>query len=170
MNNKVFIEENGLYKIDCSKALWAVDEVNKQYHHYLAGCGLSDVDWIMETASRIYLVEYKNANIPGARNPGAFSPEKDEKIKKAARKFYDSLHYLSLAGKTKPKEYVYILEYPNGDSASRKMIRNRLKQKLPFALQDHIGEGRKLIEAVEVLSIAEWNADPVYGQFPILQV
>lgn len=43
---------------------------------------------------------------------------------------------------------------------------HRLKAKLPFALQENIGK-QKLIEKVEVLSIAEWNADPQYGEFPI---
>lgn len=94
--NRIFTEENGLYQIDCSKAVWATDELNS-------------------------------------------------------------------------KEYVYILEYPHGDSVSRKMIRNRLKAKLPFALQENIGK-QKLIEKVEVLSIAEWNADPQYGEFPIQPV
>ena len=163
--NKVFTEENGCYKIDCSKAIWATDSLNHQYHS--ANCLLSDVDWIMETNQKIYLVEYKNANISGAKKPEAFIPTNDKTINKVVRKFYDSLHYLSLQGKTKPKEYVYILEYPNGDSASRKMIRNRLKSKLPFALQENIGNGIKLIEKVEVLSIAEWNDHKYYGEFPI---
>ena len=35
------------------------------------------------------------------------------------------------------------LEYPHGDSSSRKMVRNRLKGKLPFALQENIGKGKK---------------------------
>lgn len=64
----------------------------------------------------------------------------------------------------------YILEYPNGDSVSRKMIRNRLKTKLPFALQENVGEERKLIHKVEVLSIEKWNASEEYGKFPILEV
>lgn len=98
--SRIFTEENGLYQIDCSKAAWATDELNYQYH--AANCMLSDVDWVVETNKRLYLVEYKNANIPGAVNPGAFSLQSD-----------------------------------------------------------------KLIEKVEVLSIAEWNADPQYGEFPI---
>ena len=52
--NKVFTEENGCYKIDCSKAIWATDSLNHQYHS--ANCLLSDVDWIMETNQKIYLV------------------------------------------------------------------------------------------------------------------
>ena len=83
--------------------------------------------------------------------------------------FYLFSPCLSLLDKNNPKEYVYILEYPHGDSVSRKMIRNRLKAKLPFALQKNIGK-QKLIEKVEVLSIAEWNADPQYGEFPIQPV
>lgn len=165
--SRIFTEENGLYQIDCSKAAWATDELNYQYH--AANCMLSDVDWVVETNKRLYLVEYKNANIPDAVNPGAFSPQSDKMIDKVVRKFYDSLHYLSMLDNNKPKEYVYILEYPHGDSVSRKMIRNRLKAKLPFALQENIGK-QKLIEKVEVLSIAEWNADPQYGEFPIQPV
>lgn len=75
---------------------------------------------------------------------------------------------MTLLDKTKPKEYIYILEYPNGDSVSRKMVRNRMKKKLPFVLQGHIGEGRKLIEKLDVLSIDEWNTNERYGEFPIM--
>ena len=46
---------------------------------------------------------------------------------------------------------------------------HRLKAKLPFALQENMRK-QKLIEKVEVLSIAEWNADPQYGEFPIQPV
>ena len=162
----VFTEENGKYKIDCSKALWATDEVHNQYH--AAKCSLSDVDWILETDERIVLVEYKNANVAEARNPEAFNPREEKVIDKVVKKFYDSMHYLTLQGKTKPKEYIYILEYPNGDSAARKMIRNRMKSKLPFLLQENVGEGRKLIEKLDVLSIGEWNANERYGEFPIM--
>lgn len=165
---KIFTEENGCYKIDCSRAIWATDQLHLQYID--TNSVLSDVDWIMETNRKIYLVEYKNADIPDASNPMAFRPADDGKINKVAKKFYDSLHYLNLLGKTKPKEYIYILEYPNGDSTSRRMIRNLLKSKLPFALQENIGNGKKIIDSVNVFSIEEWNADPQYGQFPIQPV
>lgn len=162
----VFTEENGNYMIDCSKALWATDELHEQYH--TARCSLSDVDWIFETDRKIVLVEYKNANVAGVCYPEAFKPKEEKVIDKVVKKFYDSLHYLTLLGKTKPKEYIYILEYPNGDSVSRKMIRNRMKKKLPFLLQENIGEGKKLIEKLEVLSINEWNTNEQYGEFPIM--
>ena len=163
--DKIFVEENGYYYIDCSKAVWATDEMNTQYH--AAKCPLSDVDWIMETKEKLFLVEYKNANVEVAQNPEAFKPKDEKVLNKVTKKFYDSLHYLTLQGKEKPKEYVYILEYPNGDSSSRKMVRNRLKAKLPFELQENIGEGKRLIEKVDVFSIEEWNANEQYGEFPI---
>lgn len=166
--DKIFTEENGRYQIDCTKAIWATDQLNEYYH--AAHCELSDVDWVMETATKIYFVEYKNANIPGAQNPSAFRPEGDKMISKVVRKFYDSLHYLTLQEKTKPKEYVYILEYPNGDSVSRRAIRNRLKEKLPFTLQETAVHGKKLIENVSVVSIDEWNRNSEYGKFAISQV
>ncbi len=163
---KIFKEENGNFMIDCSRALWATDKLHEQYQ--VAQCSLSDVDWILETDGKIVLVEYKNANVAGAKNPGAFKPKEEKVIDKVVKKFYDSLHYLILLGKTKPKEYVYILEHPNGDSVSRKMIRNRMKSKLPFLLQENVGEGRKLIEKLDVLSIDEWNANERYCEFPIM--
>lgn len=55
--NKVFTEENGCYKIDCSKAIWATDSLNHQYHS--ANCLLSDVDWIMETNQKYILLNIK---------------------------------------------------------------------------------------------------------------
>ena len=49
--SRIFTEENGLYQIDCSKAVWATDELNYQYH--AANCMLSDVDWVVETKDYI---------------------------------------------------------------------------------------------------------------------
>lgn len=80
------------------------------------------------------------------------------------------MHYLSLLDKTNLIRYIYIIEYPNVDVTTRKRLRNRLKKELPFSLQDMIGNGKKLIEQVEVLSIDEWNTDSEYGNFPIKQI
>lgn len=87
----------------------------------------------------------------------------DKKISIITRKFYDPLHYLKLIDKEKPVQYVYVLEYPNGDATTRKRLRNRLKTELPFALQEDIGNGNKLIDKVEVVSIGEWDDDSIYG-------
>ncbi len=105
-----------------------------------------------------------------ASNPAAINPMDDKKILTATRKFYDSLHYLRLLGKKKPVQYIYVLEYPNGDIITRKRLRNRLKSELPFLLQKNIGNGNKLIDKVEVLSIREWNEDLVYGKYPIIKI
>lgn len=163
---KIFTDENNSCQIDCSNALWASCDINNQYH--IAHCDyLCDVDLVIETSDKIYLVEYKNANIKNAANPDGFNPNSDKKVRNVSDKFYDSLHYLSLKGKIKPKEYIYILEYPLGDMVSRGMIRNKIAKLLPFELQNNIGNGNKLIEKVSVLSVNEWNADKNYGRFPL---
>ena len=148
-----FVEENGVYQIDCSKAIGATDQIHEVYHK--AGVQLKDCDFLVEDNESFYLIEYKNANINNAENPAAFKPEEDKMLNKVVQKFYDSLHYLYLTGKKKPIEYIYVLEYPKGDIVTRKRLRNKMKQKLPFKLQDNIGTGNKLIEKVEVLSIEE---------------
>lgn len=45
-----------------------------------------------------------------------------------------------------------------------------MKLELPFALQEKIGNGRKLIEKLDVVSIEEWNKDKDYGKYPIAPV
>lgn len=166
--DNVFIEENGAYSIDCTNALWASDKIHRDYQN--AGIHINDVDFLIEDVSHIFMVEYKNANLPNASKPEAFNPFADKKISVEARKFYDSLHYLRLLGKEKPVQYIYILEYPNSDITMRKRLRNRLKLELPFALQEKIGQGKKLIDKVEVVSISEWNEDLNYGKYPIKEI
>lgn len=164
----IYTEENGIYCIDCSKAIWSTDQVHEKYK--AIGNFLNDVDFIIETKDRIILVEYKNANIEGASKPEAFKPGTDKKVDNIARKFYDSLLYLKLVEKNKPVEYVYILEYPLGDSVSRKGIRNRIKDRLPFQLQKEFNNNTRLIEKFEVCSIDEWNNDSIYGMFPLKRI
>lgn len=166
--SKIFIEENGAYSIDCTNAVWASDRMHEDYHK--AGIHINDVDFLIENSSHILMVEYKNANLPNAVHPEAFNPLTDKKVSVAARKFYDSLHYLRLLDKTKPVQYIYVLEVPNGDLTMRKRFRNRLKSELPFVLQQNAGNGNKLIDKVAVVSIAEWNEDDTYGKYPIKEI
>ncbi len=171
----VYIEENGQYSLDCSKAIWSTDRIHTYYqdssHQYGHLGFLCDVDFVIENEKNILLVEYKNASIPGAARSGAFRPESENKLENVAKKFYDSLHWLYLKGKDKPKKYIYILEYPNGNSASRLMIRNKLQKKLPFDLQGNFAAmGRKIIEEVKVVNISEWNADEEFGMYPLKPV
>jgi len=39
-----------------------------------------------------------------------------------------------------------------------------------FELQNNIGQGKRLIEKVDVLSIDEWNTHEKYGAFPITPI
>ena len=164
----VFVEENGVYSIDCTKALWATDSIHRTYQN--AGLHLNDVDFVIEEQQDLFLVEYKNANISAAANPQAFRPESDSKVNTVIRKFFDSLHYLALLNKNKPKSFIYVLEYPGGDSVTRRRLRNRLKTELPFLLQEMMGSGVHMIERLDVLSIDEWNAHKVYGKYPFAPV
>ena len=82
---KIFVEENGRYCIDCTNALWATDQMNMEYHK--AGIHISDVDFVVENITHIFLVEYKNAMISGASNPAAFNPMADKRILTATASF-----------------------------------------------------------------------------------
>lgn len=168
----ILIEEKGKYYIDCKNAQWETGNIHDLYH----SCGLPDIlcdaDFAIETKENtILLIEYKNANIPEAIAHASatkpYDPFEQDKSNKLIRKFYDSLHYLRLSGKEKPVDYICLLEYPNGDYISRKRLRNRLKKRLPFKLQEKFNTGIKLIESVSVVNIDEWNNHTVYGQFPI---
>lgn len=163
MGEAVYQEENGIYQIDCSSAVWSADQIHNVYH--AAGLFLSDADFAIETSEYILLVEYKNANIPNAVKPSAFNPFSEKKIYDVARKFYDSLHYLTLEGKNKPIKYIYIAEYPNAGITDRKMLRNCIAEKLPFKMQRD--KSTKLIHDFDVLSISEWNSHPEYSAYPL---
>ena len=167
----IYIEENQQYSLDCSKAVWSTDKLHSYYqdsNHTYGNLGfLCDVDFIIETDTNILLVEYKNANVPGAAHPEAFEPSKNNKLENVANKFYDSLHWLYLVGKDKPRKYIYVLEYPLGNSSSRLMVRNKLQERLPFKLQSACANlGRKLIDEVRVVDIEEWNNDKELGAYP----
>ncbi len=164
----IYTEENGRYNIDCTNAVWSSDSIHSDYHD--VGIHLKDIDFVIEGEEYLLLVEYKNANIQGACNPQSFHPDSENKVEAVAKKYYDSLHYLTLMGKEKPKYYIYILEYPNGDIATRKRIRNLLIKELPFSLQKKLKNGVKLIERIDVLSIDEWNSNPIYCKYPIKEV
>jgi hypothetical protein len=166
--NAVYIEENGAYQFDFSQALWATDELHRAFHS--THVDLSDVDFVAETETELILLEYKNATITGAVKPEAFRPSDDNKIKKIAWKYYDSWIYLMALKKEKPCTYVYILEYPRADSVTRKAIRNKIMNKLPFDLQKLPQIKRQLIKELQVLSIDEWNNHETYKRFPITPV
>lgn len=78
--------------------------------------------------------------------------------------------YLSALQKSKPIKYIYILEYPNDDVVTRKRLRNRITNLLPFKLQKLQEVKVEMIHDFEVLSIAEWNAHAQYKAFPITEI
>lgn len=160
----IFTEENGIYCINCENAIWATDKIHDAYQ--TAKIHINDVDFIIENENCLILVEYKNANIQGASKPEAFAQNIVKNIPKIARKYYDSLHYLRLLNKTKQMQYICVFEYPNDDQLSRKKLRNMLKEELPFELQKNVGNDMSLISKVDILSIEEWNRDPLYGKYP----
>ncbi len=166
MAGGIYADENNAYQIDCTKAEWATNQVNAEYH--AAGTCLSDADFAAETDHFIYMIEYKNACIIGASNPEAFNPNDPKNIDKIAHKFYDTLHYMAILKKDKPVKYVYIAEYPLADASNRKSLRIKIAARLPFKLQE--GKPRALIENFEVLSIDEWNKHPEYSIFPLTPV
>lgn len=165
--NKVFVEENKVYQLDCNNALWATDEVHEVYRSNKVG--LKDVDFIIEQEESMILLEYKNGNTAQALAHGSnFNPNNEKVINNIPEKYFDALHYLSLLDKTKPKHYVWVLEYPHGSVVTRKLLRNKIMKQLPFQLQASLSDKIKLIESFEVLSIAEWNEK--YGQYPMSRV
>ena len=165
--SKVFVEENKVYQLDCSEALWATDAVHEVYR--ANKLGLKDVDFIIEQDEDIILVEYKNGKISKALVHGSnFNPNNEKIINNIPEKYFDTLHYLNVLGKNKPKHYIWVLEYPHGSSVMRKMLRNKIMKQLPFQLQTSLATKNKLIESFEVLSIAEWNEK--YKQYPMSEV
>ena len=162
------IYEEGEYKIDCSAAVWSTNEIHEQYHN--SGVKLKDVDWIIEDEKFIYMVEYKNALVSSAKKPCEFNPNENQTRDKVIQKYYDSLHYLNLIGKSKNKKYIYIVEAVGLDVTMRKKLKRNLKSNLPFKLQANLSNEVKIINDLDVLSIDEWNNDPVYGKYPISHI
>jgi len=68
MFDRIFIEENKCFKIDCKKA----DEIIELHDEYHKTNILSDVDLIIVNENSVIFMEYKNSNIPNAANPEAF--------------------------------------------------------------------------------------------------
>ena len=169
---KVFIDENGEYGLDYSKAIWASDQMHQIYQE--ANVPLSDADFVIEDTNFVMVIEYKNANTEKAIEMGyktkAFNPMDAGKLNSVVRKFYDSCHYLHLLDKSKPVRYIYVVETPTDDSTMRKKLRNQMKTLLPFELQQNINTGIKLIEKVDVVSIKEWNEDSTYGKYPMVKI
>ncbi|KGR80643.1 hypothetical protein CD30_19550 [Ureibacillus massiliensis 4400831 = CIP 108448 = CCUG 49529] len=164
LSDKILIEENGKYQFDFS----ALDYV-WEIHDIVSHTTLNDVDFITETEKEVLFIEYKNANIEDAVNPGAML----KKIKhesfyyKIARKFYDSL-LLFWACKGNEKElpivYVLIIEHPLLDKKLRRQLKLKIEKQLPFELNSEL-IAREIISQFEVVDLTEWK-----NHFPQIEI
>lgn len=155
MDKQIFIEENQQFKIETYKDVKFI-ELNPIYSKTI----LSDVDLIIIDGDSTIFMEYKNSNIPGASNPESLNKKikTDEHYIKIARKYYDSLIYISNCEKSNSsKKYYYILETEKMDSPLRKMIATKIKKKLPFGIEENQGVIYPLINDFHIISIKEWN-------------
>lgn len=164
-----YTEENGVYQIDCSKAVWSTNMIHASFSRDTSSF-LSDVDFAIETDDKLILVEYKNANIPNASKPQALSLTDQKLALKLCRKFYDSIFYIRGIGKTQPCSYVCVIEAKKDDSVLRKFLRNELKKRLPFSLQANPEFIEKWVNSVAVLNLQEWNSHSCYGKFPFILI
>lgn len=150
---QIFRDENNSCQIDFSKAVWATDQLHDIFHSAKVAI-LHDVDFIAETEDKLLLVEYKNANLPDAANPGAFRPGEDKKLNNVAAKHYDSMYFLQAIEQCK-----------NGDVVLRNQVKTLLVGRLPFLLQKQNVLSENMIDQLEVVSVAEWNKN--YKQYPL---
>lgn len=166
--NYIFSDENNKFQFNFSQAIWAINDLKGIYNKKIQSV-LSDVDFIAETDNEIIFMEYKNSLIKNANNPKAFDEKltSDDHYIKIAKKYYGSILYTMACKKEKEYKYVYVLESAFAGSTDRKRLRNKIINKLPFELQKDSKVKHKLINDFEVLSIDEWNKDPLYSRFPI---
>ncbi len=54
--NTIFIEENGVYSIDCTNAVWATDRMHKDYQE--AGIHINDVDFLIENYIKLHFIMF----------------------------------------------------------------------------------------------------------------
>ena len=167
-DDKIFLDEHKMFQIDFSNAIWATDklrEIFKVVHNNI----LSDVDFVAEDNDKIFFIEYKN---PSIRSKGVekFKVLDDEICNKIAHKYYDSLNFIhSIRKIKKSKVYIYLLEARLSDKNTGKAIRNRIKKRLPFKLEQQselfgITLKESMIDYFDVLNVKQWNEQ--YKQFP----
>lgn len=51
--SNIFVEENGIYSIDCTNAVWATDKMHADYQK--AGLHIKDVDFLIETDWNLFI-------------------------------------------------------------------------------------------------------------------
>lgn len=157
MENKILFDENKQYKFDFSNTDYVIN-----IHEIAAQTTmLSDVDFITQTDNKVLFIEYKNANIPNAKNPDAMLKKTNTEAfyKKIARKYYDSLLlFWACNGNTRevPIIYILLIEHPLIDKKIRKMLREKINKQLPFNISDK-RIAHSLIKDFNVYNLDEWR-------------
>lgn len=158
-------EENGAYQFDFSLAEYATDELHEVYK----SVPLADVDFIFKHKT-YFFVEYKNATINQKAKDSGFDPLSPKKLSNVVRKFYDSLIFVWACNDVAPVQYVYVMECKDNSPELKKLLREKLLDRLPFEFQRNSKIRNKMISGVEVLSIDDWNTHSTYSKFPITKI
>lgn len=160
---KHYFEENGYYAFEILDPTIFIDNIHEEYSKVGLNSLLCDADFVIHDNDEIIMIEYKNGTVGKAEKYSEFNPIDDRHIRKVARKFYDTAFYLNhFLATLQSIKYVYIVEYPNADATTRKALRNKVAEYLPFKIQSNICP---MIESFDVLSINEWNIK--YPQYPL---
>ena len=160
--NRILTEEHGFYQIDFNIAneAYHLNEIYKTIENTL-----KDVDFIAETSDEIFLIEYKNTEVKGAKNQKI---NFDKLCYNVAMKYYGGAFYILSCKKNKPINFIFIFETTLMDSYVKDNLILQINSKLPFKLQNRPEVKLNLINSFKVLSINEWNEQ--YPMFPLTEV
>ena len=171
--DKIFYEENHNYRFDFTDAI----DIFEPHDLSQKTTMLADADFVLNTESKIILLEYKNASGKRVNNPDAFkekilgSNNRAKFCKNIAKKFYSTLFLIWACNKNdeeKDIEYILLIEHPEIDGRIRKMLRNKIANQLPFRLLEDTKIKRKILSEFEVLNMDEWHLK--YPKFTITEI
>lgn len=133
--SKIFYDENKNYSFDFTDAVQVFEP------HELAQKTtiLADVDFVLDTNSKIILLEYKNAGGKQVSRPEVFRQKisGSKFYENISKKFYSTLFILWACNKNdkeKDIDYILLIEHPEIDGKIRKKLRNKIIKQLPFGL------------------------------------
>ena len=137
--------------------------------HGLSHCGLKAVDWILELPERIYFVEVKDPETPGAKEhkesnqflQGFLSGNLTSDL---VAKFRDSFLYEWACDRAgKPVSYYVIVASRTLDDAQLLTRSDDLKRRLPVGTQ--ADWTRPIAHGCYVVNVAKWNE--MFPQYPL---
>ena len=158
MKQNILLDENNQYKFDFSNCEYVlqINDLAKKFK-------LKDVDFITEINDEILFIEYKNSNIPNAKNPEAMykkiKTDPQKFYESISKKYYDSLFILWSCGcyeNDKSISYIFLVEDKLIDKSMRKRLYKKIVNQLPINLDD-ISIKREIISRFEVYILREWE-------------